>query len=59
MPIRSSGKRVKHQGVSLNAKQRREAIHLWRNSGMSALKQIGERLGVNIDAIYALVEREL
>ena len=58
MPIRSSGRRVKHQGVSLNAKQRREVIFLWRNSGMSA-REIGERYGVGIDAIYELVEREL
>ena len=58
MPIRSSGRRVKHQGVSLNAKQRREAMLLYRTSGLS-IAAIGERLGVSIEAIYALVEREL
>ena len=58
MPIRRSGKRVKHQSLSLSAKQQREAIFLWRNSGMSA-REIGERLGVSIDAIHALMEREL
>ena len=58
MPIRSSGRRVKHQGVSLSAKQRREAMLLYRTSGLS-IEAIGERLGVNIDAIFALVEREL
>ena len=56
MPIRSSGKRKRDK--SLTAAQQREAIHLWRNSGLSA-KQIGERLGVSIDAIHALVGREL
>ena len=56
MPIRSSGKRK--QNKSLNAKQQREAIFLWRNSGMSA-REIGERYGVSIEAIYEFMEREL
>ena len=58
MPIRGSGKRKKIQSLSLNAKQQREAIFLWRNSGMSA-REIGERYGVGIDVINELVEREL
>ena len=58
MPIRRSGKRKQNQGLRLNAKQQREALHLWRNSGMS-VEAIGAWLGVNIDAIFALVEREL
>ena len=49
--------RVTHR-LNLSAKQRREAIFLWRNSGMSA-REIGERLGVCIDAINELLKREL
>ena len=58
MPIRRSGKRKQNQGLRLNAKQQREALHLWRNSGMS-VEAIGERLGVCIDAINELLKREL
>ena len=58
MPIRRSGKRKQNQGLRLNAKQQREALHLYRTSGLP-VEAIGERLGVSIDAIYALAEREL
>ena len=59
MPIRGSGnKRKENRSLSLDAKQQREALHLWRNSGMS-VEAIGERLGVDSAAIYELMEREL
>ena len=58
MPIRSSGKYKRRQSLSLNAKQQREALNLYRTSGLS-IEDIGERLGVSIDAIHALVGREL
>ena len=58
MPIRSSGKRVRRQGVSLSAKQQREALRLYRVSGLP-VEAIGERLGVGIESLHALVEREL
>ena len=59
MPIRGSGnKRKENRSLSLNAKQQREALHLWRNSGMSA-REIGERYGVGIDVIYELTRQEL
>lgn len=58
MPIRSSGKRMRRQGVSLNAKQQREAIHLYRTSGLS-VEAIGERFGVSPWVISELLKREL
>ena len=49
---------MQNQSLSLSARQQREAIHLYRTSGLS-VEAIGERLGVSIDVIYALAEREL
>lgn len=58
MPIRSSGKRKQNQSVSLTASQQREALRLYRISGLS-IEAIGERYGVGIESLHALVEREL
>ena len=58
MPIRRSGKRKQNQGLRLNAKQQREALRLYRISGLS-VEDIGARLGVDSAATYELMEREL
>ena len=58
MPIRRSGKRKQNQGLRLNAKQQREALHLWRNSGLS-IDAIGAWFGVSAREIGELVGREL
>ena len=63
MAIRRIGRRKRRRGVEptvslLSPQQERAALLLWRNSSLS-LEAIAARLGVEIDIVCELVNREL